>query len=255
MDPSLYLNRDTSVHRLDPRTRMFLLLGMLVLAFVFADPLYLLAVLAVILSFGYLSRSLANVGSIWFVLISVSVSGIVLWSIFGGGDTQFFLFVEREAFVYGIGVALRLDAAILACVIFLSTTRNEEISVGLVRLGIPYRSAFAVSNALRLIPTMVAADTTIRQAQKARGLDPDSGNIINRTRKRLPLLAPAFATTLRSTNVFSMAQASRGFGAGPRRTFLLHTAMGRADATIIVLVVLLVAGSIALRIMGYGGLG
>jgi hypothetical protein len=50
-----------------------------------------------------------------------------------------------------------------------------------------------------------------------------------------------------------MAQASRGFGAGPGRTFLLRTAMGRADAMIILLMVLLLAGSIALRIMGYGG--
>ena len=45
MDPSLYLDRNTWVHRLDPRTKMFLLIGMFVLPFVFLDPLYVLAVL------------------------------------------------------------------------------------------------------------------------------------------------------------------------------------------------------------------
>ncbi len=35
MDPFLYLDRDTWVHRLDPRTKMFLLVGTFVLAFLF----------------------------------------------------------------------------------------------------------------------------------------------------------------------------------------------------------------------------
>jgi energy-coupling factor transport system permease protein len=252
MDSSLYLDRDTFVHRLDPRTKMFLLLGVFVLAFVFTDPLYVLGLLAVVLFFGYLSRSLANLRHIWLVLVVIAIVSIVLWSIFGGGETPFFLFVEREAFVYGIGVALRLDMVIIAAMIFLSTTRNEEVSAALAGLGLPYRFAFAVSRALRLVPMMVASGTTIGQARRSRGLDPDSGNIFSRTCKRLP---PVFATTARSANTFSMARASRGFGAGPGRTFLLHIAVGRRDAIFLLTIVLLVAGSIALRIMGYGGLG
>ena len=49
MDPSLYLDRDTFVHRLDPRTKMLLLLGTFVLAFVFLNPLYLASVMALVL--------------------------------------------------------------------------------------------------------------------------------------------------------------------------------------------------------------
>jgi energy-coupling factor transport system permease protein len=254
MDPSLYLDRDTFVHRLDPRTKMFLLLGTFVLAFVFTDPLYLLGLLAVVLYFGYLSRSLANLRRIWFVLVVVAILSLVLWSIFGGGRTPLFLFVEWDAFIYGVSVALRLDAVLIACVIFLSTTRYEEVVVGLVRLGIPYRFAFAVLRALRLIPTMVATGLTISEAQRSRGHDPDPGNVISRIRKRLPLLVPAFVTTVRWTNVSSMAMASRGFGAGSGRTFLLHIAMGRRDALVLAISVLLLAGSIALRALGYGGL-
>src|ERR671912_1938721 len=254
MDPSVYLDRDTFVHRLDPRTKLFLLLGMFVLAFVFTDPLYLLGVLAVVLFFGYLARSLANLGRIWFILVAIAVVCIILWSIFGGGETPFFLFVEREALVYGISLALRLDSAILAAAIFLSTTRNEEVAVGLVRLGIPYRFAFAVSRALRLVPTMVAAGMTIGQARRSRGLDPDSGNIVSRTRKRLPLLVPVFVTTVRSTNVFSMALESKGFGAGSGRTYYLDIALDRRDVLVVLVFVLLLAGCISLRVMGYGDL-
>src|ERR687889_2569357 len=97
MDPSLYLDRDTWVHRLDPRTKIFLLLGMFALPFVFLNPLYELVVLALVLLFGYLSQSLANLRRIWFILLTVAVVSIILWVIFGGGQTPLFLFVEQES--------------------------------------------------------------------------------------------------------------------------------------------------------------
>src|ERR671921_827376 len=254
MDPSLYLDRDTWVHHLDPRTKIFLLLGMFVLPFVFLSPLYEAAVLVLVLLFGYLAKVLENLRRIWFILVSIALLTVILWSIFGNGQTPFFLFVEQEALLYGISIALRIDITIVAGMIFLSTTRNEEVGIGLVRLGIPYRFAFAVSTALRLVPTIVATGLTISQAQRSRGLDLDSGNIISRIRKHLPLLVPVFVTTVRSTNVFSMALESKGFGAGSGRTFYLHIAMGSRDALVIVVFVLLLAGSIALRVAGYGGL-
>jgi energy-coupling factor transport system permease protein len=254
MDPSLYLDRDTWVHRLDPRTKMFLLIGSFVLAFVFLNPLYELAVLALVLFFGYLAQSLVNLRRIWFILVAIAIVSAILWSIFGSGRTPLFLFVEREALLYGLSIALRVDITIIAGMIFLSTTRNEEVAIGLVRLGIPYRFAFAVSTALRLVPTVVATGLTIGQAQRSRGLDLESGNIIQRIRKHLPLLVPVFITTVRSTNVFSMALESKGFGARPGRTFFLHTAMGGRDALVMAAFVVLLAGCIALRVAGYGGL-
>ena len=255
MNPSLYLDRDTWVHRLDPRTKMLLLLGMFALPFVFLDPLYEVAILALVLFFGYVAQALTNLRRIWFILVSIAILTIILWSIFGSGQTPLFLFVEREAVLYGVAIALRIDITVIAGMIFLSTTRNEEVAIGLVRLGIPYRFAFAVSTALRMVPTIVATGLTIGQAQRSRGLDLESGNIVQRIRKHLPLLVPVFVTTVRSTNVFSMALESKGFGANPRRTYYLRIAMGPRDALVLAVFVLLLAGCIALRVVGgYGGL-
>jgi energy-coupling factor transport system permease protein len=138
--------------------------------------------------------------------------------------------------------------------IFLSTTRNEEIATGLVRLGLPYRFAFAVSTALRLVPTIAATGSTISQSQRSRGLDLESGNIFQRVRKNTPLLIPVFVSTIRSTNVFSMALESKGFGASTKRTYLLDLAMARRDWVVLAVFVLLLAAAIALRLLGYGGL-
>ena len=233
---------------------MFLLLGMFALPFVFLNPLYVLGVLALVLCFGYLAESLVNLRRIWFILFMIFVVTPILWSVVGSGRTPLFLFVEREALLYGLTAAQRIAITVIAGMIFLSTTRNEEVALGLVRLGIPYRFAFAVSTALRLVPTIVATGLTIGQAQRSRGLDLDSGNIIQRIRKHLPLLVPVFVTTVRSTNVFSMALESKGFGARPGRTFYLYTAIGRRDALVLIAFLVLLAGCIALRWAGYGGL-
>ena len=113
MDPSLYLDRDTWVHRLDPRTKIFLLIGMFALPFVFLNPLYELAVLALVLFFGYLAQSLVNLRRIWFILLMILVVTTILWSVFGSGRTPLFLFVEREAVFYGISSALRIDITVI----------------------------------------------------------------------------------------------------------------------------------------------
>ncbi len=253
MDPFLYLDRDTWVHRLDPRTKMFLLIGTFVLAFLFVNPLYGLAVLAIVLAFGAAAKALVNLKRIWFILFMIAVMTVILWTIFGSGETPLFWFVEQEALLYALGAALRIDIMIIAGMIFLSTTRNEEIATGLVKLGIPYRFAFAVSTALRLVPTIAATGSTIGQAQRSRGLDLESGNIIQRIRKNTPLLIPVFVSTIRSTNVFSMALESKGFGASPKRTYFLRLAMGRRDAAVLLVFALLLAAAVALRLMGYGG--
>ena len=254
MDPFLYLDRDTFVHRLDPRTKMFLLVGAFALAFLFLNPLYGLVVLAAVVAFGALARSLVNLKRIRFILVMIGLVTVLMWSVFSQGETPLFLFVEWEALLYGIGVALKIVATIIAGMIFLSTTRNEEIATGLVKLGIPYRFAFAVSTALRLVPTIAATGSTISQAQRSRGLDLESGNLIQRVRKNTPLLIPVFVSTIRSTNVFSMALESKGFGASPKRTYFLHLTMGRRDALVLSVLVLLLAFALFLRFAGYGGL-
>jgi energy-coupling factor transport system permease protein len=233
---------------------MLLLFGAFGLSFLFINPLYGLAVLGVVLVFGALAESLVNLKRIWFILVMVGVMTVILWSLFANGETPLFLFIELEAVLYGMGIALRIGTTIVAGMIFLSTTRNEEIATGLVKIGIPYRFAFAVSTALRLVPTIAATGATISQAQRSRGLDLDSGNLIQRIRKNIPLLIPVFVSTIRSTNIFSMALESKGFGASPKRTYFLELTMGRRDVLVLLMFVILLAAGMWLRLAGYGGL-
>jgi energy-coupling factor transport system permease protein len=136
--------------------------------------------------------------------------------------------------------------------ILISTTRTEELVLGMIRMGMPYRVGFAISTALRLVPMIASSTVTIGQAQRSRGLDLDSGSLVERIRKFLPLLVPVFLSTIRSTNIFGMALESKGFGARENRTFYLQLHMRTADFIILAFAFIFVGTSIYLRLMGFG---
>lgn len=171
MDIYLYLDAGTIVHRADPRVKLVILLTSFVLAFVSFNTLYLAALMVLVLLYGAIGRSLSNLRRIWFVLTMVGLMAVVLWSLFAPGHTPLFWRVTLESLSFGISTALRIDAMIIAGMIFLSTTRNEEITAALLRFGLPFPAAFAFSTALRLVPTFAGAGATIIQAQRSRGLD------------------------------------------------------------------------------------
>jgi energy-coupling factor transport system permease protein len=94
---------------------------------------------------------------------------------------------------------------------------------------------------------IVATSYTIIQAQKSRGLDLDSGNLLQKIKKYLPLMIPTIISVIRSTNIFSMALESKGFGYSSKRTnYLLLTMKGR-DYFMLFLGILLLTAAILLK--------
>ena len=87
---------------------------------------------------------------------------------------------------------------------------------------------------------------TISQAQRSRGLDLDSGSIIERIRKFLPLLVPVFISTIRSTNIFGMALESQGLWRARERTSYLQMEMRTLDWIVLAVALVYVVASIDL---------
>jgi energy-coupling factor transport system permease protein len=252
MGSELYLDLDTFMHRLDPRTKMLLFGLVFICMLQFSDPLWLAPVFLLILVQLSVSQAWRNLGRIRHVLIVLSVSSIVIWNLFANGRTPLFLFVEVESLQYSISRTLLILSAILMGMVMISSTRNEELVLGMIRLGLPYRVGFAISTALRLVPTIAASADTIGQAQRSRGLDLDSGNMLARLRKYVPLLIPVFISTIRYANVLGMALESKGFGARANRTFYLQLQMKPADYALLAFFSALAAASVGLHFLGYG---
>ncbi len=230
MNLFLYLDTDSPIHRLDPRTKIFLLLGSFVAAILFFQPGPLFALLLVLVVYGAMARALRNLRRIWFLLLSIAIVSILSWSVFALGATPIFWRVSWEGFFYGLAAAIKIDSMIIAGLIFLSTTKTEEIVQGLIRLRVPYQAAFAFSLAIRMVPTVIGTAVTVTEAQRSRGLDLTSGGPLTRLRKHIPLLVPIFLHTLRNTDQLAKALESRGFGSRRDRTSYLEIGFHAADA-------------------------
>ncbi|HSR11048.1 MAG TPA: energy-coupling factor transporter transmembrane component T [Thermodesulfobacteriota bacterium] len=252
MNIFLYLDRDTWVHRLDPRTKMGGAVILFSLALCFNHPLFTGGIALGVLAFCAAGRALPNVRRFRYLLVLLFVFSASIWPFFAAGPTTWFsrgpLVVSRESFLYGVAMGLRLDAFVMTGLLLLSTTRNEELTNGLIRLGVPYPLAFAFSTSLRLIPTLAGAGATIIQAQSARGLDLESGNIFRRIGKFIPQAVPLFLYAVRYTNQLAIALESRGFSPGSKRTFYYEPRMGKSDWAVIAVMAAALAFALYLRV-------
>lgn len=252
MDAELYIDNNSFIHRLDPRTKITVFLLTFVAILLFEDPLWMMPVTVLVLLQLVICGGLANMRRIRYILIVLTVSSMILWNLFSSGETHLFWFISLESLQFSIARTLLMILMISAGMILITSTRNEELVLGMIKMGLPYRVGFAISTALRLVPTIASSTITISQAQRSRGLDLDSGNLLERVKKFLPLLVPVFISTIRNTNIFAMALESKGFGARENRTTYLQLEMRKADYIVLAFSVLFVAASVVFFALGYG---
>jgi energy-coupling factor transport system permease protein len=241
MNLFLYLDRDSPIHRLDPRTKLFLMLGSFVVAVLFTRPGPLLALLVIVLAYAALSRSMGNLWRIWGLLVSIALVSVVSWSLFVRGATPLYGRISWEGLTFGVASAIKIDGMIISGLVFLSATRIEEMVLGLIRLRVPFHAAFAFSLGIRMVPTIIGTAVTVTEAQRSRGLDLESGGLMARVRTYIPLLVPIFLHTLRNTDQLALALESRGFGSPHERTSLLEIGLHSRDVVALGLGALAVA--------------
>jgi energy-coupling factor transport system permease protein len=255
--PSLYVDRDTVLHRLDPRSKLALALALFVAAYAFGAPAYVAVPVVLGLVALVATGTLRNLLRLWFIVVALFVVGLVVWPGFvePGGPVVVdvpYLEITRRQLRASLGRSLRIVSFIITGVAYVSTTSNEEIVRGLRGIGVPYTFCFAVGTALRLFPTFLGAAGTVRQAQEARGLDLSASNPLARIRQFVPLLIPVFMTAFRNVSTQAMALEARGFDTRRDRTFYTRASFDRADWVVTALSAVVVVAVVALALSGVG---
>lgn len=259
MEIYLYLDKNSLFHRLHPITKILSLILLFAAAMMFNHPLYVLALAGFVILIGGLSGSLSNLRRIRILLILLLVFCTVLWPLFLKGSGSDLLrrlgpvSIYRKSLLYAIAMGLRLDMMLICGIIFLSCTRIEEFTVGLNKLGMPFSMSFALSLAFRLVPTFAATTSTVIQAQKSRGLDLESGWILSRMKKHVPLLIPIFIYAIRNADLLAMALESKSFGLRKKRTYYREFKVTSADYMTIAFLIVLDGVCVYMRLnqMGY----
>jgi energy-coupling factor transport system permease protein len=252
MEIYLYLDKNTLFHRLHPITKIFSLLLLFVSALIFNHPLYVLAITIIVLIIGGLSKTLSNLIRIKTILILLIVFCSILWTFFIKGTTVLWklgtLTIYKESMFHAVAMGLRFDTVLICGMIFLSCTKIEEFTAGLNKLGMPFPLSFALSLAFRLVPTFSSTTATVIQAQKSRGLDLESGWILQRIKKYVPLLVPIFIYAIRNADLLAMALESKSFGIRKNRTYYQQFKVTFADYFAIIFLIILNAICIYIRL-------
>ncbi|MGH7254421.1 MAG: energy-coupling factor transporter transmembrane component T family protein [Nitrospirales bacterium] len=252
----LYLDRDTWVHHLDPRTKVLGVLALFALALMFSDPWLLLPLAGFIAWLLTVAGAWRNVQRLWMLLALLFVYCLLLWPFFVQGRTPWLAvgshLLTVEAVQYGLAMGLRLDLMLLAGLLLLSTTTIEEFTLALQRLGLPATMGFALALAFRWVPSLIGSAGQIVQAQRSRGLDLRGGHLLARVRRYVPLIIPLIGHSLRQTQMLAMALESKGYGPGIRRQPYLVLRFRPADYVVLGLLLGLLLVGWWLRLRGYG---
>lgn len=231
------------VHRMDPRMKILLTMGYIVLLFVAANPGGL--VLA-----GVLLAVLYRVSRIPLRLITKSLKPILpiilftivlnLFFITGEGEPLValgFLKIYAEGIRYAVLMGVRIVLLIAGTSLLTYTTSPIALTDAIERLFSPFAKlhwpvhelAMMMTIALRFIPTLIEETDKIMNAQKARGAQLDSGTLRQRMQAMVPILIPLFISAFRRADELAMAMECRCYRGGEGRTRLKQLHLTRND--------------------------
>jgi energy-coupling factor transport system permease protein len=149
---------------------------------------------------------------------------------------------------YPLAMALRFLVLVESFSIFFLTTSPDHLSLALEQSRVPYEFCFAFTTAVRFVPVLAEEAKTIMDAQKARGLELERGNFIQRVKNYIPILIPLIVNAIRRSLELAEAMESRAWGATEKRTNLYTLKMKRADYALIALTIVILMVSIYVRL-------
>lgn len=241
----LYVHNDGWLQRLDPRTKIAMVLCGAVL-FIVINGVLVLAVLLIAIHGLLLSSHVParQIGWVWRQLLRVVLIIVLVWPVFARlPGTPLFAVgpfsVTVTSALAGLATALRVVGMSLLFFVILFTTRQNDLVRGLVKLGLPFDWGLTLAVALRYIPTFTHAVAQIQEAQAARGWQVQRGDLVGRLRGMIPVLVALIIGVLRTSDTLGMALAVRGVGSGQPRTVWREIAFGRRDWLVLAAAVLL----------------
>lgn len=236
-----YFPGNSIIHRIDPRFKIIITAAYIVMLFS-ADEVIALLPGAMFILMGFtLSRIpgkmvIKGIKPIIPILIFTSVFNLF----FVPGNEIFrlaFIKITTEGIELTIFMVLRIFFLISGTSLLTYTSSPIELTDAIERLLSPLKRlklpvhelAMMMTIALRFIPTLIEETDKIMSAQKARGADIESGNIIQRSRALVPIMIPLIVSAFRRAEELALAMDCRCYHGGEGRTRLKQLKSGFKD--------------------------
>lgn len=255
-----YLPGDSVVHRLDPRIKI-------ILSTIFVFDLFIInsfkgyilislftafVIFIAQIPFKYIFKSLKPI--LWILIFTAILNALLT-----PGDvvyTKFGPFTVTDKGLYlAAFMVLRIVFLIVGTSVLTLTTSPIALTDGIElllnpfkKIGVPaHELAMMMTIALRFIPTLIDETDKIIKAQKARGADFESGNVINRAKNLIPILVPLFINSFRRADELALAMEARCYKGGEGRTRMKQFTIEKKDYIASAIMIVFVAISILSR--------
>jgi energy-coupling factor transport system permease protein len=230
------------IHNLDPRIKFIFVIAMFISAIIFYQVIPLLFLFLLQIPFVLTARvqrqwlrSLRG-ASFLAIIIFASNFGFALWS---NGFKPTSPIVEMAG-----AITLRFVVLVESFSVFFLTTSPDHLGLALEQTRVPYEFTFAFTTAVRFVPVLAEEAQTIMDAQKARGLELEKGNILKRIRNYVPVLIPLIVSAIRRSLELAEAMESRAWGATKKRTNLYSLKLHKGDYLLTAIAIAILASSI-----------
>ncbi|MCM3743936.1 energy-coupling factor transporter transmembrane protein EcfT [Sporosarcina luteola] len=250
---TLYVNRDSPVHRVDPLTKLLFVFISITSTYISANHLAVFGILLftfIILMTGNVFKSILPVIGVSFLLIA----SIIIVQGFFHPDRATVLFeigpiaIYKEGFSIALLITLRVVNMVAAFGVLILTTKPDDLVEALLQKGLSPKFGYVLLSVLQIIPQMVALTGKITDAQRARGMETEGG-IWMRFKSFLPLLGPVVLNSLTETRERSIALEIRGFNAKGNRTFLYERETYRYSMPLRIALIIFFLAVIVWRVM------
>ncbi len=256
-----YFPGNSLLHRFDPRSKI--LFTVLFIAAIFLCKglvSYGITLLILLMMIGISKVQprvfLKGMKPVVFIVVCTAIlnlfytSGTVLWS--------WGILKITEEGIWKAGFMVLRILMLIACALLLTYTTSpilltdglEKLLRPLKKLNFPvHELSMMMSIALRFIPTLIQETDKIISAQKARGADFDSGNLIQKAKALIPILIPLFISSFRRAEELAIAMECRCYHGDEGRTSLRQLRYAGRDYGLIVFSIALCAGIVVLRVV------
>jgi energy-coupling factor transport system permease protein len=259
-----YEPSDRFLYKLNPITRMVILIVVIISGMVFSGPSYPYTLnLAIFLFLIVVSISGGIPLGKEFRLRGAYVLGIALILFIGnlifargGEDLELirlrygiepkvyfsiprFVYITNISLNYAISKTILILNSVLAVIILLKSTRLSDLTYSLQKIGVPYSIAMLISTSFRCIPMVTDGLLIVYDAERARGFEMEKGGILERIKQWKALLIPLMFVLLKWVDLMSIVFQSRGLDfSNRRRTHLREQHFSLADWVFTVFVVI-----------------
>ncbi len=256
-----YFPGNSLLHRFDPRSKIIFTVLFIAAIFLCKGLVsYGITLLILLMMIGISKVQprvfLKGMKPVVFIVVCTAIlnlfytSGTVLWS--------WGILKITEEGIWKAGFMVLRILMLIACTLLLTYTTSpilltdglEKLLRPLKKLNFPvHELSMMMSIALRFIPTLIQETDKIISAQKARGADFDSGNLIQKAKALIPILIPLFISSFRRAEELAIAMECRCYHGDEGRTSLRQLHYAGRDYGLIIFSIALCAGIVVLRVV------